>query len=316
MTKTRNITVVATGGTIATPADRGKGKRLTARDLEELVSQAADLDLEVGWHDFCNLPSSALSPRHVLDLLAYLEDELKRGAEGLVVTHGTDILEETAYLLSLLWRYDEPLVLTGAMRSAGSPGADGPRNLVASLVVAGNEASRGRGPLVLLNDRIHVGAEVTKLHSWATDTFTSELGPVGVIDQWNNVRYHRSFERPRVFPRPKSMDEPIPLVTAAMGSEGDLADALFCAGYRALVVEGAGRGAVAPGLREGLEKTAGAGMIVVVTSRCTFGGTASGFSRGKVITAGDLNGPKARIKLMLALDLYGPDIEKIREMFS
>lgn len=316
MTKTRNITVVATGGTIATPADRQSGKRLTARDLKDLVSQAGDLDLEVRWHDFCNLPSSALSAAKILDLLEHLQDELTRGAGGLVVTHGTDVLEETAYLLSLLWGHDEPLVLTGAMRSAGSPGSDGPRNLLASLVAAGSDASRGRGPLVLLNDRIHAGTEVTKLHSWATDTFTSEWGPVGVVNQWNELQYRRSVKRGRVFPRPESMDEPVPLVTVGIGMGEGLADALAGAGYRAAVVAAAGRGAIPPGFREGIERAAEAGMIVVVASRCAFGGTASGFSRGNVITAGDLNGPKARIKLMLALGLYGPDIDRIREVFS
>lgn len=316
MTKTRNITVVTTGGTIATPADRKNRRRLTARDLEKLVAQAGDLDFNVRWHDFCNLPSSALSTGHVLELLEYLEGELAGGAEGLVVTHGTDILEETAYLMSLLWRHDEPLVLTGAMRSAGSPGADGPRNLVASLVVAGSDASRGRGPLVLLNDRIHLGAEVTKIHSWAVETFTSELGPIGLIDQWNDLRYHRQAERSRVFPRPQSLDEAVPVITSGMGSKGCLVDALDGAGFRALVVEGAGRGAIPPDLREGLERAAETGMIVVVASRCAFGGTASGFSKGNVIAAGDLNGPKARIKLMLALSLFGPDAAKIREVFS
>lgn len=307
------LTVITTGGTIATPTDKGE-KRLTATDFARDLSDSPKW-ADVTWKDFLNVPSSSLSPEDVLQLTHLAEEEIQGGADGVVITHGTDVLEETAYLLSLFWTHTQPVILTGAMRSAGSAGADGPRNLTAAIVAAGSRKSLGRGPLVVLNDEIHAASQVTKIHSWAVDTFTSEYGPIGIINQWNEVHYHRRTEDREILPRPSSLNEPVALITAGMGMDETMVDALIAGGFRAMVIEAAGLGSLPPAMQRGLERTALKRAIAVVASRCTFGGTVAGRSSKGIIRAGSLSGIKARLKLMVGMSLYGEDREAIGNLF-
>ena len=307
------LTVITTGGTIATPTGRGE-KRLTARDFAHALPDSPKW-ADVTWKDFLNVPSSSLGPEDVLQLTDLAEEAIQGGADGVVITHGTDVLEETAYLLSLFWTNTQPVILTGAMRSAGSVGADGPRNLTAAIVVAGSRKSLGRGPMVVFNDEIHAASEVTKMHSWAVDTFASEYGPVGNINQWNEVHYHRRTENRETLPRPSSFNEPVALITAGMGMDEGIVDALVAGGIRAMVVEAAGLGSLPPAMQQGLERTAQERVIAVLASRCTFGGTVAGRSSKGIIRAGSLSGIKARLKLMVGMGLYGEDREAIGNLF-
>lgn len=307
------LTVITTGGTIATPTDRGE-ERLTAADFAHHVPSSAR-SADVTWKDFLNVPSSRLGTQDVLRLIDLAEEEVQRGARGIVITHGTDALEETAYLLSLLWSHAAPVVLTGAMRSAGSAGADGPRNLTAAILAAACTDSRGRGPLVVFNDEIHAASQVTKMHSWAVDTFTSEYGPVGTINQWNEVQYHRRTESRETLPRPPALDEPVALITAGMAMDAAIIDALVAGGFRGVVIEAAGLGSLPPDMHRGTERAVRTGMIAVVASRCAFGGTVAGPSSKGIIRAGSLSGIKARLKLMVGMGLYGNDREAIGNLF-
>ncbi|MFO8059407.1 MAG: asparaginase [Bacillota bacterium] len=308
------VTVVATGGTIASMAERGE-QRLKAADLAAHISRSPKI-ADVTWRDFLSVPSSRLSTGDVLQLVEVAEEEVQLGATGVVITHGTDVLEETAFLLSLFWSCAEPVILTGAMRPAGSVGADGPRNLTAAIATAASPSSRGRGPLVVFNDEIHAASGVAKMHSWAVDTFTSEHGPVGTVNQRNDVRYHRRTEMRETLPRPSSLDEPVALITAGMSSQAAVIDALVAGGFRAVVVEAAGLGSLPPDLHRGLERAVREGMIAVIASRCAFGGTVAGPSSAGIIRAGSLSGIKARLKLMAGLSLYGDDRKALGDLFA
>ena len=153
--------------------------RLTGADLMAAVpGLTAPLDVR----DVRSIPSAGLTFADLLDVLSIASDAVRAGAEGVVVTQGTDTLEETAYLLDLLWPHRQPIVVTGAMRNPSLAGIDGPANLLAAVRVAASPLAHDLGALVVLNDEIHLAARVRKTHSTSTATFQSpDTGPVGVI---------------------------------------------------------------------------------------------------------------------------------------
>ncbi|GIH14015.1 asparaginase [Rugosimonospora africana] len=191
------VVLFALGGTISM-AGRGVGgvmPRLTGRDLLDSVAARgpaagatgdratdsgglAGIDVEV--HDAPAVPSPNLTFGDILDVVAAAGDAVAGGARGVVVTQGTDTLEETAFLVDSVWPHDAPFVLTGAMRNPTLPGADGPANIAAALAVAASGAARGRGALVVMDDDIHAARFVRKAHSTSTAAFVSpDAGPLG-----------------------------------------------------------------------------------------------------------------------------------------
>jgi L-asparaginase len=175
------IALLATGGTIACTLD-GHGravKTLGAADLLASVAMPPGIDARA--HDYGLLSSWDVAPPEMLDM-ARRVDELLADYDGVVVTHGTDTLEETAAMLSFAVRSDAPVVVTGAMRASDEPGADGSRNLAAALRVAAHPEAAGRGALVVLDDEVHRAVTVTKRHSSATSAFGSpDTGPIGLV---------------------------------------------------------------------------------------------------------------------------------------
>jgi L-asparaginase len=171
------VVLYTLGGTISV-AGRA-GERLAG--AEQLGTGAA-LGVEVSVRDLRAVPSAHLSFADVLEVVAAAGEAVAAGARGVVLTQGTDTLEETAFLVDCLWSYDEPFVVTGAMRNAALPGADGPANVVAAVRVAASDGARGRGSLVVLNDEVHAARHVRKSHSTSTATFVSpDLGPIGHV---------------------------------------------------------------------------------------------------------------------------------------
>ncbi len=312
----QDITVMTTGGTIATPQDYRK-ESLSADDLSRTLGDEERItEARVTWKEFTRKPSSALTCDDVLSLVDRLEKEIAEGAEAIVITHGTDFMEETAYLLSLFWEYEQPVILTGAMRSAGSVGADGPRNLAAAIRIAASQRVRGLGPLLVFHDRIYAGAEITKLHSWDADAFGAELGPLGTINQWNELHLGRHPRNRTTLPRPDSLNEPVGLVIASMDASEAHVHALVAGGFRGLVIAGGGRGSLPPAMMQATRDAADNGIITVIASRCAQGGTAPGSMSRGIIRSGNLNGVKARLLLLVAMSLHGYNRDKIRETFD
>jgi L-asparaginase len=254
------VTLFATGGTISMSGrDRLDGAALTAAvpGLETLAEPLEIRDQEP-------LSSGSLTFERVLTVAAAAADAVAAGAPGIVILQGTDTLEETAYLLDLVWRHDAPLVLTGAMRNPTLAGHDGPANLLAAARVAESREARGLGVLVAFNDEIHAARWARKTHSTSTATFVSpDTGPVG----------HLVEGRVRILSRPLRA-EPLPLPTAAarvglytVTFDDDPATlAAHAAGQDGLVVAAFGVGHVPAVLVETLDELA-ARMPVVLTSR-------------------------------------------------
>ena len=281
----------------------------TAASLVQAVPALADV-AEVCARTLLNLPSASLDIPTVLDLWPELERACDDGASGVVLTLGTDTLEEVAYLLDLVWQRPEPLVLTGAMRTADAPSSDGPANLLAAATAAASSAAARRGCLVVLNDEVHRARGVRKTHTTSPAAFTSPgAGPAGRVVEGRVIfhgppppRHPLALTRPAAPPR-------VGLVRLTLGDPPVLLDCLATT-YDALVIEAFGAGHVPASWVEPLVKLAaekpvvlasrvGAGQIL--TGTYDFPGAETGLLRAGLIPAGDLDGLKARILLTLTM---------------
>jgi L-asparaginase len=183
------VAVFSTGGTIASKHrdDGAASPNLTADDLVAAVPQLADV-ANIEAISFRQVASSELTVLDVIGLAKRIADAVADGATGTVVTQGTNTMEETSFVLDLLWDREEPIVVTGAMRHPGLPGADGPANLLASAVVAASPTARDLGCVVVFNDEVHLPLFVRKTHTSNPATFRSPLaGPIGWIAE-NRLR--------------------------------------------------------------------------------------------------------------------------------
>lgn len=307
MSKLPTIALLSLGGTIGAPVDTGGGNASLERDAADLLAALPILGgiAEVRPRRFRRMMSADLTMGDILALAAEIR-RLASECDGIVVTQGTDTLEETAFLLDLLVPPEKPVVVTGAMRNPGKPGEDGPANLVAAIRVAASPDAIGLGTTVVLDDTIHLARFVRKSHSFATGSFvSSRVGPVGYVVE----------DRVRIPLRPRNpalrfdlaADTPMPEIALATLSLGS-GEPLLAPGYQGLVVEAFGAGHVPARLVPILEETAKA-MPVVFSSRVDAGelyrksGSYPG-SEGDLLARGllsavGLDGPKARLLLML-----------------
>lgn len=242
---------------------------------------------------------------------------------GVVITHGTDTLEETAMFLHLTQAGPVPVVLTAAMRPSTSLSADGPLNLLDAVRVAVSRAARGKGVLVVLNQQIHAARDVTKAHTSAVDAFVSPMcGPLGFV-QDAYVRFTRLPARSEpTLPVPSAW--PMVEIVASYAQPGRVAvDALVAAGVKGLVVAAAGNGSVHETLAAALADAAGAGVAVVRSSRTGAGHVAFPVrpapEAAVFASAGDLNPYKARVLLLTALACdpgLGSDAARLQALFA
>ncbi|MBI5957030.1 MAG: asparaginase [Chloroflexi bacterium] len=315
---------MATGGTIAmqsSPDGRGAMPTLKGRDLKDLLPRGlAEIQVE----ECCNLPSAHLSMEMAWDLAQRIRRLVARAdVEGVVITHGTDTLEETAYLLDLVVATAKPIVLTGAMRTASDLGYDGLANLAGAIRVAATEKAQGLGVLVVLNDEIHAAREVTKAHALSLDAFKSPMfGPLGRIEG-DRVLMARSVVPERI---PADRLNPnVYLTKLALGmDERFLRSLLSDPQVAGVVIEGLGGGRLPPWWLEAVRAAVERGMAVVVVSRCPGGSAydAYGYAGAYrdlaslgVLHAPGLTGLKARIRLMVALGAVGSRSE-LRRYFE
>jgi L-asparaginase len=309
------------------PADAG-GAVSPALGADELVKAVRGLGkiAKVRAHTVCNVGSPSVTFDRVLDSLAWADGEVAAGAVGVVLTHGTDTIEETAYLLDLLWGRPEPLIVTGAMRSAEEVGADGPANLLAAVIAATHARLRGLGALLVMDDSIHLADRVTKTHAMAVSTFASPWGaPIGRVEEGRVVLdYLPADRRPDPLELPGSRTTRVALMEAALGDEGHLVRLTVDGGYDGIVIAGAGAGHVSAIAAEVVGEAV-ARVPVVMATRTGAGRTATrkyGYPgaeidllRRGVIMAGALSARKARL-LLWALLGAGAGRERIAREFA
>lgn len=314
------ITAFFLGGTISMAGDEdGVVARYSAEDLVAAVPQLAAMDVALEVRNFRSLPSAFLG---FADVLALVQEAEACQADGIVVVQGTDTIEETSYLIDLLWPDDVPIVLTGAMRNPALPGPDGPANLCAAVQVAASREFRGLGALVVFNDQVHAARHVRKTHSTSTATFASpNAGPIGLVIESRSVRV-MSLDRRPVHRTARTPDARVPVHLVTLDDDGlgeGLADR--CDG---LVVAGFGAGHVPEQLAHTLVDLT-ATMPVVLASRTgagpvlthTYGfvGSETYLLERGLIGAGLLDPYKARVLLKVALACdYSP--EQVRAAFA
>ncbi|MBM0238253.1 asparaginase, partial [Micromonospora sp. ATA32] len=263
-----SVVLFTLGGTIAMAGAGATGvvARLTGAELAAAVPGLADLPLEV--RDVEAVPSADLTYRRILDLVAAAGAAVADGATGVVVTQGTDTLEETAFLADLVWPHPAPLVFTGAMRNPTLAGPDGPANLLAAVRVAAAPVARDLGVLVAVNDEIHAARYVRKTHSTSTATFASpNAGPLGhVIEGEVRLLVRPARHAPLASVDPDRLAATrVALHTVTLDDDVALLDGL-AQGRQGLVVAGFGVGHVPPAFAPALGALAER-MPVVLTSR-------------------------------------------------
>ena len=303
------VVVMTTGGTIAM-RDEGQGAVPALSGAELVGAPPPDLqDLALRVVEFANVPSNHLTVGALWALRERVVEALREPAVcGVVVTHGTDTLEETAYLLDCTLPSPKPVVVTGAMIAAGEPGYEGLRNLWASVRVVRSPEARGRGTMVVLSDEIHAARYVTKLSGHHLPGFGSpNWGPMGRLFD-GRIVWGWSLPHPPL--HSERLDPDVHLLTVATGASDLLLRHLIERRVSGIVIEGIGAGRVPPDWLPSIQAAIAQGIAVVVASRTVGGytsdpygypGSFSDLARMGVIPAQGLTGPKARIRLMVAL---------------
>jgi L-asparaginase len=306
------IVLLATGGTIASRYDPKLGSTVASQradGLLKMLPQVADF-AQIEVHDIATIPSYEMGMPFAFGLAGRINEVLARPeVAGVVVTHGTDTMEETSYLADLLLDCDKPVVFTGAQRAHDDPQSDGPPNLLNALRVAASPLARGLGAMICFNASLHAARDVTKVHASAVETFQSyEHGALGEVDG-DKVVIHRRPVLRHTF-KIERIEQDVELFRLVLGMNLRGLEAAIERGVAGLVIEGFGRGNGPSRLTELVRRATHKNIPVLITSRCPagrvqaiYGGGGGGrdLADAGAIFTGDLKGPKARILLMVLL---------------
>jgi len=307
------VLVLSTGGTI------GSAPGARKLDGEQLINAVPELKqvATVTVEDIAARGSSALTLADEAMLTSRIEAAFASDPRlaGVVVTHGTDTLEETAFLLDLVIADRRPVVITGSMRQSTVPSADGPGNILEAIAVAASPASRGRGVLVVMDDQINAAHAVSKTNTTRLSTFMSlDEGPVGMISSATGIHYFRSPERVGhhyvIDPAQIAALPRVDIILSYLGGDDALAKAAISAGAKGLVIAGFGSGTMTPSVDATAMALASGGIPVVLSTRVASGPIHDG-SYGEIsrppefARSGFLNPAKARILLMLHIAVGG-----------
>jgi len=328
MTDRPRVAVVFTGGTISMLPDPVTGAATPALDGSAILARTPGLGdiATVEAIDWGLVPASHLEFSQLLDIATVVRDRLKRpGIAAAVVVQGTDVMEETAFAFDLLIDSAKPVVVVGAMRSAGDPGYEGPANLRDALLVAMAPQLRGQGTVVVMGGVILAADDVVKTHTDAYDTFRArDQGPIGEV-RHGQVSIRRTRLGRRLLPRiPVAAAAPVPLITVTVAADGALVRAATTMGARGLVVAATGSGNTHPDVLAAAAEAMTAGVPVVLASRCVSGQVSPsyGFPGGGAqwiaagaIPAGSLGALQARVLLALGLGA-GLDAPGLHELFE
>ena len=305
----KKILVLHTGGTISMQADASGAVVTSSDNPMNHVSNPLE-GIQVHSLDFFNLPSPHIKPKHMLALYQKIKEEADN-YDGVVITHGTDTLEETAYFLDTMEVPHMPIVLTGAMRSSNELGSDGVYNYLSALRVASDDRAADKGVLVVMNDEIHAAKYVTKTHTTNVGTFqTPTHGPLGLIMK-QEILYFKTAE-PRVRFDLDHIQGLVPIISAYAGMTDELIDMLDLEQLDGLIIQAFGAGNIPKETAQKLESLLQKGIPVALVSRCFNGiaepvyayqGGGVQLQKAGVFFVKELNAQKARLKLLIALNV-------------
>ncbi|TNB56743.1 type II asparaginase [Campylobacter helveticus] len=321
------VAILATGGTIAGSIDSAvatTGYTAGVVGVDVLIKAVPEIQnlAKIEGQQIANIDSSNMRDEIQLKLAKEINKLFASGVDGVVITHGTDTMEETAYFLNLTIKSDKPVVLVGAMRPSTAISADGPKNLYNAVALAADKNAKGKGVMVSMNDKIQSARGVVKTHSLNVDAFSSpDFGDLGYIVDgkvffYNNVAKVHTKNAPFDVKNLKELPKVDILYSYSNDGSGVAAKALFENGTKGIVVAGSGAGSIHEAQKEVLKELLTKGLKVAVSSRVVAGRVAVSEADNKLgfISAEDLNPQKARILLMLALTKTN-DVKKIQEYF-
>lgn len=317
MSELPRVALIITGGTIDSV---GKDRLDMAWYIEankrlntgELLAQLPELQsiARVEEMPFRRLPSHALVDKDWLDLVRTIHSIFDPDkADGIVITHGTNTIEETAYFLTLTLKTDKPVVLVGAMRPSSAISADGHLNLLQAVRVAADPTSRGRGALLVMNDAIYGGRDVTKTATYRVQAFQGrDLGPLGYADADGKVVYFHRTEKKHTLDtefdvRSLQTLPRVDVVVSYVGADGVMVDAAVAAGAKGIISAGTGAGRPTPAEDEAFDRARKKGVMICIGSRVGSGRVvrSPGLIRRGIVASDNLQPWKARILLSLAL---------------
>jgi len=309
------VVLIGTGGTIASRYDPELGRTVASARGEDLLAQVPELEeiARIEVDDFATVPSFDITGAFAFDLARRIDRHLARDdVAGVVVTHGTDTMEESCWLADLLLAADKPAVFTGAQRAHDDPTPDGPSNILAAVRTAAAPEARGLGAVIGFAGQIHAARDVTKVSASALAAFQSyEKGALGEVDA-GRVVVHRRPARRRVFAVGR-LETRVALIRLHLGFDVGLVEAALERDAKGLVIEAFGRGNGPAALVPVVRRAVAGGVPVLITSRCPSGRVEPIYGKGGgkdlldagAIFCGDLKGPKARLLLMVLLSDAG-----------
>ncbi|WP_270986195.1 type II asparaginase [Campylobacter upsaliensis] len=319
------VAILATGGTIAGSIDSAvatTGYTAGVVGVDVLIKAVPEIQnlAKIEGQQIANIDSSNMRDEIWLKLAQEINKLFASGVDGVVITHGTDTMEETAYFLNLTIKSDKPVVLVGAMRPSTAISADGPKNLYNAVALAADK--NAKGVMVAMNDKIQSARAVVKTHTLNVDAFSSpDFGDMGYIVDgkvyfYNNVAKAHTKKTPFDVKNLKELPKVDILYSYSNDGSGVAAKALFENGTKGIVVAGSGAGSIHEAQKEVLKELLDKGLKVAVSSRVVAGRVAVSEADKKLgfISAEDLNPQKARVLLMLALTKTN-DPKKIQEYF-
>lgn len=320
------VAVIFTGGTISMKVDREFGgvvPKLSAAEILGTVQSIHEIATIIPI-EFGRYPGPHVTPDIMLTLSSKVRELLAQpDIDGVVVTHGTDTLEETAYFLDLTCQSEKPIVVIGAMRNSSEADWDGPRNLRVGVMLAGNPALRGYGTVVCLSETLNAASEVSKNDTSELNTFESlDFGPLGRIFNEKLMLYRKPLHREYFVV--ESLPDFVPLLSCYAGMDGRQIRQCIEAGAKGIVIEAFGAGNVPPAVYYELIHAVQVGIPVVLVSRCPVGriekvyayeGAGKHLHDNGIIFADFMNGQKARIKLCICIGA-GYTLENIRNAFE
>lgn len=322
----KKVAIVFTGGTISMTVDEKIGAAIPSLSGEQIMSMVTNIDkvADIEVFNFDEIPGPHMTPEKMLNLRNYINNILSNDdISGVVVTHGTDSLEETAYFLDLTLDTPKPVIVTGAMRSSDELGYDGPSNLAAAVCTAISDEAYNKGVLVVLSNEVLLASEATKTNTLTLNTFKSlTCGPLGIIDCDKLVLSRDIVNRETIVV--DKVESDVALIKSGAGMDESFIKFAADKGCKGIVIEAMGRGNIPPGMLKGVEYARSKDIPVIIATRChsgrvfdSYGYLGSGRDLRNLgcIFAGDLPGQKARIKLIVALGKTN-DSKELKDMFE
>jgi L-asparaginase len=321
----KNIVIVFTGGTFSMKIDKETGGAIPHYHGNQLLKMIpeAETEAKISLYEFGMYPGPHMTPELMFELSKKINEYAASDKiDGIIITHGTDTLEETAYFLDLTVKTSKPIVVIGAMRTSSDPDWDGPKNLLDAIAICNNDNSKNMGVLVCLNGEINAASEVTKTHTEDIETFRSmDFGSLGFVEK-GRVIFNRLPKKLETIEIDNIISD-VDLIKVYSGITDKFFKFSADSKTKGLVVEALGVGNVPPAAFNGIKYVVNKGIPVVLVSRCPTGETLDIYSypgAGKwlkkigVIFTDYLNGQKARIKLMIALSKTN-NIKEIEKLF-